>query len=296
LLSVIGDDDVGQGLLDNTSSYNVDVSGISIIAEAQTASYTAIHDNTGDLSLAVADMNIFRNINEEYINHYSSDLISSKVIVVDGNISYNALKCITSYLANNQVLIFEPTSDHKCLLPFLQRPPLIHMIDIIKPNLSELRVLAEASLSSNNGNIDNDTKNKFEELKMTDNVDDIGFMASILLNSMEKNNDHDKYKHVLVSLGKRGVIWCTRSPAIKDCDNYHHHQLRSKYYYTLIQSLPVDVIGNTNGAGDAFLGGFIAQAAKEKQNKILDKINLSTIQSGLIAAKEKLLYNNNKKR
>ena len=315
---MIGGDNVGQGLLNNTSSYGVDVSAVSVIDDAQTASYTAIHDSTGDLSLAVADMKIFNNINDEYINRYCSDLISSKVVVIDGNISFNAARQITSYLTNtttststnttkNHVLIFEPTSDHKCLLPFLQKPSLIHMIDIIKPNLSELRVLTEACLSSSDDNDDNDnndnndnnaTKNKFEKIKMSDDTDDIGFMASILLNAMESNNDNDndnntqQHKHVIVSLGKRGVIWSTRSPAIKECDGYHHHQLRSKhYYYTLVPSLPVDVIGNTNGAGDAFLGGFIAEVVNNtnRNGSILDKIKLSTVQAGLLAAKEKLL-------
>jgi len=292
----VGNDNVGKGLVADTSNYGVDVSGISVIDKAQTASYTAIHDNTGDLALAVADMYIFVKIDELYLNHYHHDLISSRVIVIDGNISYKALTCITSLESgrkdSSRVLIFEPTSDHKCLLPFSQKPTLLNRIDVIKPNLSELRVMVDACLSSGiSGYQSND--DKYKQLKMSDRIDDIGYMASILLNSMEYNNTDDKCKHVLVSLGKRGILWCTRSMAIKEID--HYKSIDERYNYATIPSLPVHVLGNTNGAGDSFLGGFIAYMINNNKNdNILDNINISSIQAGLVAAKEKLLLNNNK--
>lgn len=293
----MGNDNVGKGLIADTSNYGVDVSGISVIDKAQTASYTAIHDNTGDLALAVADMNIFTKIDEQYLNRYHHDLISSKIIVIDGNISYKALTYITSLESNtnrkdsSRLLIFEPTSDHKCLLPFLQEPILINHIDVIKPNLSELKVMLGACFACFASGIPE--YHKYEELKTSDRIDDIGIMASILLNTMEYNNN-DKCKHVLVSLGKQGILWCTRSITIKEID--HYKSINERYNYAIIPSLPIHILGNTNGAGDSFLGGFIAYIINNNKNdNILDNINITSIQAGLLAAKEKLLLNNQQK-
>ena len=292
----MGNDNVGKGLIADTSNYGVDVSGISVIEKAQTASYTAIHDNSGDLALAVADMNIFTKIDEQYLSRYHHDLISSKIIVIDGNISYKALACITSLESNtdrkdsSRVVIFEPTSDHKCLLPFTQKPILLNRIDVIKPNLSELRLMFNACFAHED--IPEYQRNycKHQQLYSSDSINDVGFMASILLNAMEYNNSDDKCKHVLVSLGKRGILWCTRSMAIKEIKHY----IDGRYNYAIIPSLPIQILGNTNGAGDNFLGGLIAYIINNNKNdNILDNINISSIQAGLLAAKEKLLLNNN---
>ena len=290
----MGNDNVGKGLIADTSNYGVDVSGISVIDKAQTASYTAIHDNTGDLALAVADMNIFTKIDEQYLNRYHHDLISSKIIVIDGNISYKALKYITSLESNtifknsSRVLIFEPTSDHKCLLPFLEDPKLINRIDVIKPNFSELIALLGACFASGIPEY-----RKLEELKITRKIEDVGNMASILLSAMEYNSNDDRCKHVLVSLGERGIVWCSRSIAVEEIE--HYKTLNRRYNYAIIPSLPIHILGNTNGAGDSFLGGLIAHMINNNKNDyILRNINISSIQAGLLAAKEKLLLNNNK--
>jgi sugar/nucleoside kinase (ribokinase family) len=305
LLSCVGKDSVGQGLLEDLNSHRVDASGIAVIDNIQTASYTAIHDNTGDLALAVANMNIFEKINDEYISKYSNDIIRSKVILIDGNISFNALKYISQLLANNNnnnsssnkngnVLIFEPTSDHKCLLPFLQKPSLINVIDIIKPNLSELRVMVDACLEADIfvSNTNNDMKNRILNTKTSQDIHDIGYLGSVLLHAMEINNNdnnNNKYKHVLVSLGSRGILWITRSLNINNLD-YYHHQGQHKYYYSLFPSLPLDKVRNTNGAGDSFLGGFISYLISNNMN-ILDSVSVESINTGLQAAKDKLLYN-----
>lgn len=299
LLSCVGQDSIGHSLLEDLNGHGVDASGIAIIDNVQTASYTAIHDDTGDLALAVANMNIFEKINDDYISHYNNDIIRSKIILVDGNISFNALKYISQLLSennskSNNVLIFEPTSDHKCLLPFLQKPTLLNMIDIIKPNYSELKVMVDACLNSDIfiNNTNDHMKNRVLKTKMSQDVHDIGYLGSVLLYAMEINSK--KAKHILVSLGKRGILWITRSSNIKNFEYYYNHG-QYKYYYSLFPSLPIDIVRNTNGAGDSFLGGFIShliQTSNANDNSnILDAVSVESINNGLQSARDKLLYN-----
>jgi pseudouridine kinase len=87
-----------------------------------TAVYNAIHDNKGELCIGLADMSIFDQINASYLSSSKirNALRHVKVVVSDANISKEAFEALaTSCQQANVPLFFEPTSDHKCLLPLL---------------------------------------------------------------------------------------------------------------------------------------------------------------------------------
>ena len=84
-----------------------------------TAIYNAIHDNTGDLCIGIADMSIFTQITPNYIQSFKKQIGKASIIAVDGNLTKEAFSMIAHICSTEKVpIFFEPTSDHKCLLPF----------------------------------------------------------------------------------------------------------------------------------------------------------------------------------
>lgn len=127
LNTAIGKDNSGRNILDNCRSLNIDTShsliidssSISSSSSASTACYTAIHDNKGELVIGIADMNIFSLLDSSYMKTLNEKIQQSKIIIADGNLSKEGFHTlVTLCQENNKPLFFEPTSDHKCLLPF----------------------------------------------------------------------------------------------------------------------------------------------------------------------------------
>lgn len=85
----------------------------------RTAVYNAIHDHTGDLCIGISDMSILQEINKEYIlKSLRNHINTSYMLVLDGNLNKEAfITAIIVACHANVSIFFEPTSNHKCLLP-----------------------------------------------------------------------------------------------------------------------------------------------------------------------------------
>ena len=138
LATAVADDLNGRSLLESSREKGIDVSltrvlpsvaakevfseekGVSSPSTAHaTAVYNAIHDNAGDLCIGIADMEIFSQINSAHIHSLAQSIAQSKLVAADGNLSKEAFAALANACHQLQVpLFFEPTSDHKCLLPF----------------------------------------------------------------------------------------------------------------------------------------------------------------------------------
>lgn len=73
----------------------------------------------GDLAVAIADMDIFHQlITPSAVQNFTQQIKDAKMVVADGNLSEDAMKVLGDICSSmRRVLFFEPTSDHKCLLP-----------------------------------------------------------------------------------------------------------------------------------------------------------------------------------
>lgn len=127
LATAVADDIGGRNMLEYTEKKGIDTSFIKVLPtdgaedsiKTATAVYNAIHDNSGDLCLGIADMNIFKQINTHYIKTISETIQKSRIVVVDANITPDAFKTLATVCTHYNVpIFFEPTSDHKCLLFF----------------------------------------------------------------------------------------------------------------------------------------------------------------------------------
>jgi pseudouridine kinase len=136
LISAVGDDDRGKGLLDHAKSAGIDISKVKIVSNSNndkngTATYTAVHDLDGDLCVSIADMTIFSEIDDKLINSCIDHIKNSKLVIIDGNLSSGSFKLIVEIANRFHIpVFFEPTSDHKCVLPLDANS--MHLVKLIK--------------------------------------------------------------------------------------------------------------------------------------------------------------------
>lgn len=131
--SVVADDSNGRKLLDDCRTAGVDTSLIKIMSSSsssndqqqhRTAVYSAIHDESGDLLVGVADTTIMHQLDSQYVDDVLANHLTRtsgiEVLVLDGNLSTDTFSSLVSTASRRGVsLFFEPTSSHKCLLPLL---------------------------------------------------------------------------------------------------------------------------------------------------------------------------------
>lgn len=124
LLSAVGGDAQGVGLLRHASEAGVDVSlVIRGGADDRTAVYAAVHDHTGDLVVAIADMDIFaRALDPAVIQSLEWKIKRTQMVVTDGNLTPECFAAVANSCESNNIpLFFEPTSVHKCTVPVLAK-------------------------------------------------------------------------------------------------------------------------------------------------------------------------------
>jgi pseudouridylate synthase / pseudouridine kinase len=128
LVTAIGSDANGLNLLSDCRLKGINTSFItqSTSSHHTTAVYSAVHDEAGDLVVAIASMDIFHQImNSELLKkqlQLQNILKSSfcEMVVMDGNISVDLFSAVSAVCAQNDLpIFFEPTSVPKCIVPIL---------------------------------------------------------------------------------------------------------------------------------------------------------------------------------
>lgn len=283
LCSAVGNDDDGRALLSHAARAGVDITRVRVVPEGTTASYVAVHGPGGDLVAGVANMDVLKNIGEAEVAALAGSVRLSQLVVADGNISPAAFAALCRLCVSFGVpLFFEPTSDHKCLLPLLANS--LSLIDVIKPNASELRTLCTALLEQHDGGsarrpmhsraaVSNALAGRETEMDLVD----VRILAQALVHAMRGDaqtaaREHTaeglrravRHKHVLVSLGARGVLWAAEAEALRG-PLHDKHGRASLGADGLVATLHVPCAPlpegaasvDTNGSGDAFCAAVI---------------------------------------
>jgi len=86
LVSSIGDDEAGRGLIRALQELAVDVSAVSINSTHGTAEYAAILHPDNSLAFGIADMDIFETLTVEKLNHDWPRLMSAAWVFADCNL------------------------------------------------------------------------------------------------------------------------------------------------------------------------------------------------------------------
>lgn len=178
LIALLGDDQEGKWLLEETKRFGVDVSQSLALEHEKTSTYSAILNPTGEMLLAVADMAICDKISIEFIDSRWPHLASSQIIFADTNLPADALAYLIERCDKEQLaLCINPVS-----VPKARKLPVnLHGVDLLIPNRDEAEALSGLVIKSTR-----DCKQACELI-------------------MQKG-----VKRMIVTLGEEGVFWVER--------------------------------------------------------------------------------------
>ncbi|MDV6373592.1 carbohydrate kinase family protein [Deinococcus arenicola] len=143
LLSAVGTDALGDGLLRQTAGAGVDVSPTLRLPDHATGTYTAVLDSGGELLIAVAAMEIMAVLTPAALAECGGILQGAVYIVADGNLPPDTLLSLLAQAEGR--VVFEPVSVPKAarLLGALDAG---HAPWAVTPNLAELAALVGATV------------------------------------------------------------------------------------------------------------------------------------------------------
>jgi len=137
LLTAVGKDAYGQQIVSACENVGIDCSHVYYSDLFPTASYVAMHDETGDMFVAAADTRIIDNIPISYFEENEELIRNASAIVCDPNLNIEQIRKIYE-LAGGVDLYIDPTS--KARASKLRGN--LSMFHFIKPNCLELEELS----------------------------------------------------------------------------------------------------------------------------------------------------------
>ncbi len=141
LFSVVGDDLTGRGAIRELADLGVDVSGVRLLPDQNTAMYVSILNLVGDMELALSNMDILERISPELINEAAMVNSDAKVVALDTNMTEETLAYAIERLGDKP-LFLDPVSVTKAV----RAKALIGKFHTIKPNRAEAEVLLDMEI------------------------------------------------------------------------------------------------------------------------------------------------------
>ena len=143
LLAAVGEDHYGRALLEATQKAGVDVQSCWVLAGQSTSTYVSLHGPAGDLAMAVNDMRIMDCITPERLNAHADRLRHAATLVVDCNVTAEALAWVFANRADTPVFV-DAVSAIKCprILPWLDQ------VHTLKVNRQEAQALCGFEVQS----------------------------------------------------------------------------------------------------------------------------------------------------
>ena len=142
MMTAYGDDTYGQKVAASCSELGIDLSHALRLPGYTTSTYLYIADHQGEMTLAVSDMEICKQIGPPYLAANLPLLQNAQVVVADANIPAESL----IYLAENCTapLFCDPVSTVKAE----KLRPILHKIHTLKPNRLEAELLTGVKIQT----------------------------------------------------------------------------------------------------------------------------------------------------
>ncbi|KAG6041608.1 hypothetical protein E4U41_003219 [Claviceps citrina] len=281
--SIVADDIAGSNILASLRKSGLDTTYIQKLdsteyPDARTAQYVAVNDKSGNLALAMADMDIFtlHSLPDQWKSIVAST--SPKWLVVDGNWSAKIIRdWVRMGKDHNVNVAFEPVSVEKSKRLFAPEAGISKLkpfprasIDLASPNIYELAAMYEGA--KENGYLDS---HEWFEV-----IDAFGMRGArdgfVRLTSTELTDAGVPIQCIsllpyiptlLTKLGPNGVLYTTilgrDDPRLRDADAEEYILARAPPNHPTIGGIymrlfprveTVEHIVSVNGAGDTFLG------------------------------------------
>ena len=142
MLTAMGEDVYGNRIAASCTELGIDASRALRVTDCATSTYLYIADETGEMTLALSDMEVCDRITPSYLAANQQVLQNAQVIVADTNIPAESLV----YLAENCTapIFSDPVSTIKAE----KLRPILHKIHTLKPNRLEAELLSGVSIQN----------------------------------------------------------------------------------------------------------------------------------------------------
>ena len=138
MISVVGDDHMGQSAVKHLADLGVDVRGIETIHGRNSSFYLSVLNHEHDMELAISDMDILEELTLETILQHEEVLEDAQVVALDANLDEELLgHAACALAARGKKLFFDPVSANKAG----KARGCIGQFHAIKPNRIEAEVL-----------------------------------------------------------------------------------------------------------------------------------------------------------
>lgn len=120
LITAIGKDHHGQTLMRLSREAGIDMQYAETIASAPTSTYLSVVDHSGDMQVAISDMDIIDQLGAERLQRHKDMLLQASLVILDANLPDDALGWLTSTL-DGRVLFADTVSTAKAprIRPYL---------------------------------------------------------------------------------------------------------------------------------------------------------------------------------
>lgn len=138
LLSVTGDDAAGDRLREELDTLGVDLSHVVRSPHRPTASYTAVLESGGTLSLGLADMDVMAELDVDWAAQAASFLAEHDYWVIDANLLPATLERLLADENRTARVVAEPVS----IVKSERLRPVLSRLDVLFPDKGEAAALS----------------------------------------------------------------------------------------------------------------------------------------------------------
>uniref|UniRef100_A0A3B3V3P8 Zgc:136858 n=1 Tax=Poecilia latipinna TaxID=48699 RepID=A0A3B3V3P8_9TELE len=240
---------------------HMNTSGVARLEKQNTATYCAVINDNGELSLGLGDMDIHQQITERYVSQFEKQISSATLVCLDGNIPVSTINYVCSLAGKHNLNIwYEPTDVEKACKPFLSDA--WKSLSYSSPNLAELCMM-------------NKTLGLTVPEELPASLDEILTVAMALSRPLLES-----LHCLVVTVGPDGVLLCGQHEA-GSVDLQPRKQKRKRQlcalHYPALTVTPEETM-NVSGAGDSFAGALMAGILQKKDTD-------SCVRMGLLAAR-----------
>jgi len=147
LLTVVGDDETGQQLLQSTANAGVDIGDVLRLSNQPTSTYLAIIGSRGNVEFAIDDMRIINELSPVFFHDHWESFLNASILFIDANLSREALRTVMSLARKAKIPVCaDPVS--RTLATKLK--PYLNRLHLITPNSYEAGILCERSITPSN--------------------------------------------------------------------------------------------------------------------------------------------------
>jgi pseudouridine kinase len=147
LISVVGQDENGDQLLENTRTAGVNIDAVLHSSQYPTGTYLAIINIDGEMQYGLDDMRVISGLTPEYIQSVEGLFDQAALIFLDMNIAKDTLRKVMTFARRKRIPVCaDPTSQTLAgkLKPYLSQ------LWMIVPNSREAAILCERTFNQSN--------------------------------------------------------------------------------------------------------------------------------------------------